>query len=428
MKIPVSLSCAVGLLCALLSQPRSSTAQQGAACVISTTPAYGNAADMRDLRTRAWQLLLPIARADPPIYNSPDWTQREAAFRQPSGPPEPHRGLTLSFTREFVYARLAKKNAAAPPDPSAPEATLYESVFFNPAAVAHIQDKDFPLYQNNDTAAKLLGESKREIPEFGKDAMAVKTFWRPVPEKTQVKVGVWQWRNLPPGADEFPESAWPRAQICVELDPAPGSPCLKAADKFVTTVTTENTGAGFSCPAASGDCPTLPKGRTLILLATHVASKQKPDWFWATYWWKGIERTDGALPATASWTCDNAQRPAELSTGLWSNYSMNVTTSFTMPKPKVAAADMNTCGSPAMIGNYEQLLAAYNPFVEGVTIRGRKSTCIDCHSRALNASQFPFYIPPVCSGTRYLPKLSDFEGSIRTDYMWSVANHLKPSH
>ena len=100
---------------------------------------------------------------------------------------------------------------------------------------------------------------------------------------------------------------------------------------------------------------------------------------------------------------------------------MNLTTGFLQRKPAVFKEDMEACGEPPNIGLAEQQLAAYNPFVEGVMKFGRKSSCIDCHSRAYNDNSSRFVIPDPCSDTKYKPRLENFQGKIRTDYLWSVA-------
>jgi hypothetical protein len=185
-----------------------------------------------------------------------------------------------------------------------------------------------------------------------------------------------------------------------------------------------NTLAGFPRVVQDKQEP-LPNGQWLILLAVHVISKESPDWLWATFWWKGVDRTSGD-----SWTCDDAQRARV--PGPWGNFSANVTQSFKLAKPDVTtAADASHCGIPGKIGwdyHREELLATYNPFVEGVMENGRKSSCIACHARANTRGDTgvtPFLIPRV--GEVEWPPVTHFEGHIRTDYLWTVRNHLGPS-
>jgi hypothetical protein len=429
------ISLAGGLICALALQTGSAVRAQTSHRDDCQPPAGenpGSSVIMRDQRTRAWKFLLENSRK--PVYDSPDWVPKATAFRQPWRSAPSFHGPPLYFTEEFAAAGLRPsmpdKDLSTPDMPSA-DALIYESTFFNLAAVRHIENEHYPLYSpNQGTMARLLGESRTEIPEFPRDSVVVKTFWRPVSDqgKGPVKVGVWQWTALRPhDYGPFPETNWGHAQVCVELDRRDGSRCLDAKTSFVTLKTTAENGPGFTCPSSvPADCPKLRKGTTLLLLAMHVASKEKPDWFWATFWWKGIERTNGASPEKASWTCDNAQRPSALAAGPWSNYSLNLTTGFKQRKPDVLKEDLQTCGEPPIIGLNEQQLAAYNPFVEGVMINGRKSSCIDCHSRAYNNNTDRFDIPDPCSDGEDKPKLEDFQGKIRTDYLWTVANPPMP--
>jgi hypothetical protein len=206
---------------------------------------------------------------------------------------------------------------------------------------------------------------------------------------------------------------------------------LKAADYFPTAQVTRP--LEFRC---SGTCSQkeLTEGQDLILVAAHVMSKESPDWLWSTFWWKagGKGRTSGK-----SWTCDNAQREdleaqwakenVDAATrAKWSNYSTNVTTSFSLPRPAIDQAELSKCGAPGRIGYIkEELLATYNPFVEGVMENGRKSNCIVCHARASTRGDSGvkrFRVPAV--GTVRWPPVTEFEGHIRTDYLWTLANHI----
>src|SRR5580692_1918373 len=100
----------------------------------------------------------------------------------------------------------------------------------------------------------------------------------------------------------------------------------------------------------------------------------------------------------------------------------HVTTSFKIKRPPVALDEVEPCGSPPKIGDNEELVAAYNPFIEGVTDSGRISSCIDCHSRAVaDWSAERGSMIEECPHGDDRPKLEDFEGKIRTDYLWSVA-------
>ena len=169
---------------------------------------------------------------------------------------------------------------------------------------------------------------------------------------------------------------------------------------------------------------TVSQGDELILVAAHIVSKQTPEWLWSTFWWRGADK-----PANHgdSWTCEDAQRSEGAGTlkSPWNNYSMDTANSFTWAKPKLAPTE--PCGVPGKIGNDQQYMAVYNPFVEASLVHGLKSNCVDCHSRASTDVQAQLQMVPAVNSVTQYPALRDFEGHIRTDYMWTLRNHLDPT-
>lgn len=111
----------------------------------------------------------------------------------------------------------------------------------------------------------------------------------------------------------------------------------------------------------------------------------------------------------------------------WRYYSMDVDASFKIAKPPVDSADLKTCGTPGIIGNNEERIAVYSPFVEALLLNGRKSSCIGCHALANTgmAADGP-KVPPLGAADQNL-SLATFELGIRTDFMWKVANHMPKS-
>jgi hypothetical protein len=304
---------------------------------------------------------------------------------------------------------------------------LYEATFYNPSAYEHIRLQG--LYQEG-SAARLVAQKRREIAEFPDRSMVLKTFWRPIPKSNAAErrafVGVWKWREKhdPDNAGIVDESGWKdvtgrKPECVVEREPAEG--CLIAKQHFVTARAADV--SQIRC-VQQPKCPeNVEADQTLILLAFHIADKSLPDWFWATFWWKGPanERTKGE-----EWTCDNAQRPPSLNSGVWSYYSLDVGPSFVLFKPSIL--DVQTCGTPGKIGALdpgEEYFATYNPFVEGVVPRGRKSSCLDCHARASSSTiDRRNDIPLVDESTSDYPDLRQFESHARTDYMWTLPRYM----
>lgn len=390
---------------------------------------YGDPGGMKALRCRGWQLFAQMTGSRP-VFDSDLWTPERQVFSRTKAAGE-GKGIDVFMVPEIPAdfykqgrARLTKFDGKE----IRKQPLTYESVFFNLAAVEHIRSHQLNA---KETTARLLSESRTEIPEFPKDAMAVKTFWRVLPDNDPAQVGVWGWTNLPQDPNELYEIADPpdgftNGSVCVEEKPRPNSRCLEAGKYFYISRVGRHP-EDFDCQARFGTrCPgqSLPEGTKLILLGMHIASKEKPDWFWATFWWKGdIDVPGQRVPRTHgdSWTCDDAQRPPALKKGLWSNYSMDVTTSLKNPKPVVSHDDLylHKCGSPPNIGNQEERLAAFNPYVEQLAVNGRKSSCINCHARAYTSEHRVPNPPKPCDAGQ--PSLETFEGHIRTDYSWSVA-------
>jgi hypothetical protein len=413
------------LCCATLAQTQTSSD-----CEHPPPPVYGDFQTMKALRIQAWRLF-EQATGRERVFDSPRWVPKSDAYK-PSGPEKREKGVDLFQAEELLSADLYtnKHGERIPQQP-----LTYESTFFNLAAVKHIRNQEYPLYSPS-TTQSLLDSVRTDIPDFPGDSMVVKTFWRALPKEGSVPVGLWGWKGLPPNADPLFETAnfpynFPNGYACVELNPSPKSHCLQAKKSFFMTTVRQH-GPDFSC--ANGfatSCPVdnLPPGQNLILLGMHIASKQRPDWLWATFWWRGDRDISGKpIPRTNgdSWTCDNAQRPPRLSKGVASNYSMDLTIGLDFRKPQVMEPYLAVCGTPMTIGKNEELLAAFNPFVEELMTKGRKSSCINCHSRADTRKDPDQNIPIPCDEGK--PKLSDFEGNIRTDYLWSIRKFLAQTH
>jgi hypothetical protein len=388
----------VGLLAC--SKPEASTPAKPQPFPGSPSP-LAPPQDIATLRVEGWKLLIAVtkpARSGLPLWRT--WRQSPEVL---SG--KPNEILYLEPPKEFEG--LADKGSGP--------YRIYESTFYNPVAARHIQ-----MILQKETTRALLGQSRSEVTEFPPDAIIAKAFWRKAPAAGKSSIGIWDWASPSLGDDDAREENWP--QQCISLQKEPG--CLTIADNFHMIQVTKNNLASFKCPVGCdlGEVNGIAPGDALFLVGLHVASKALPDWFWATFWWKGVLRQDGG-----SWTCDNAQRPPEVANSkLWSNYSMDVIASFTVPKPVVAAADTH-CGVPPHYARDTQFLAAFNPFVEARLSWGRTSSCIDCHSRATTKNGIPFnYVPKPDRTDRYTG-LKDLQGDIRSDYLWTLAHALEPT-
>ncbi|MET0292439.1 MAG: hypothetical protein ABW136_08745 [Steroidobacteraceae bacterium] len=390
------------LLCAAL---RAQAATEAVHCEASEGRGVLDDRYMEKLRVCAWRLLEPLTQKTSGIPDANTWTRGEDII--PDEESQIRDGLRPS-------GELATVRAAKP----ASEPELYEMTFFNGIAKQFIQAGPDRLDRPATTEA-LLAKNVREI-QFPTGSAALKTFWYHVPRDRSISIRVWDWAATAPrtpAEEKNPQIDVTRlAQRCV-ADSAKtarkaGRDCLVAGNAFYSiTISDQDL---FRC--ARAQCPPLAKGDLLILAAMHIASKQMPEWLWATWWWQGPGISEGA-----AWTCGAAQRPASIrDAGLWANYAMNVTASFR--KERAALAADNPCGAPSPIAGGQELRAMYNPFVEGREENGLKSSCVDCHSRASTKSANELVVPAVDETGG--PTLAGFEGHIRLDYLWSIRRTL----
>jgi hypothetical protein len=261
-------------------------------------------------------------------------------------------------------------------------------VNYNPVAYWHIQKER--LYDNAE-ASRLVKTGVRDIKSFPSGSVIVKTFWRIVPAKGTLRLGVWDWSDLPPEVpnENFPapEGNWHK-HICVFQSstslPQPSADCpLVSADQFYSVKVDKLD--DYSCFHCSGQAAA---GDRLILIGMHITTKEIPDWVWATYWWRGLDQPP-------DW--QDAGRPACLKP-VWQNYSMDITLGLHNRGDKLT----------------EQ--AIFNPYIEGASI-STHSNCLRCHNQAK-------------VGDRPLPDYDafviDFENFLATDFLWSIANRLAP--
>jgi hypothetical protein len=125
--------------------------------------------------------------------------------------------------------------------------------------------------------------------------------------------------------------------------------------------------------------PTLGRGDLAILLGMHVATKETPDWVWATFWWHDH-------PGTGRFAA--GRPPLE---GPAAHYLMDVA--------------------------YSGDASCMNPWLEARFVDGVHSNCLTCHQRAaLGAADYL----PVTHGTlaRHDPY---FAGKLATDFVWTLA-------
>jgi hypothetical protein len=361
---------------------------------------------MRDLRIAGWELLEPF-------------TARSSGLPSRSDPERWIAGLTLlpdHAVAQGAATLLLEADLVRHDD----EPTLWEATFFNGIAEDFVNTE--PKLNVWETSYLLAYDRLTRGIEFPRGAKAVKTFWYRLGDKP-TRVRVWDWHEITAGVTQAPLEKL--RTVCVEREvKTPG--CLRAEDAFYTATLAAEDVANVKCDA---NCTEHAQpGDFMILVGMHIAAKTTPEWLWATYWWRDSEAAEHKpWPDGESWTCVAAQREIAIKSlkTPWSNYSMDVTASFKHAKPFVNPAE--NCGEPGRLGRDEQKVAMYNPFVEARFANGLKSSCVHCHA-AVNTNthlRVPDVLPPYYSLQGL--SLSDFEGHVRLDYIWSLRRSLKPT-
>lgn len=222
------------------------------------------------------------------------------------------------------------------------------------------------------------------IPEFPANAIAIKTAWQIIAKNGTLKLQTWDMvRRVP--ADLVTINA-------VGASAEGGRACgdMPSSDPIPLDCLYH-----FRLGSLAGEIKHNTKRDVkpddfAVLLGMHIATKELPDWTWATYW---FDNHSVSSPFAA-------QRTPEV-TGVWSNYVMNAT--FSMLTPKSADGSLNVC---------------FNPYLEGFDENGPRSNCLRCHRLAaqqVDAPEDGNIAPPRSAGDAY------FVHALKTDYLWSVA-------
>ena len=137
-------------------------------------------------------------------------------------------------------------------------------------------------------------------------------------------------------------------------------------------------------------------GDYVALVASHVSTREIPDWVWFTVYWHD-------QPDQAPLGSDRIAQVA----GVFRNYKMHSVFHAELPK--------EPDGHNAI---------AFNPYLEAAFAYGPKSNCAACHQRAVMTPDGPGDVFPVHLG--YMPKDDPYyKGKLRLDTSWSLAFETK---
>lgn len=275
--------------------------------------------------------------------------------------------------------------------------------------------------------------SLRTVPEFPTESIVVKTCWWPIAAHGATPMPYWDPRREPARRGGNPYTSWKSIVAVIAPDavasatlrprgvessgaaavvaPADGSDVVFAGrhhpdarhisldafhhvrvDARLAQRLMADDEARRAAVVALGR--PLAAGDYLALVATHIATRELPEWVWITLWWDPSVQTNAATRAAS-----------------WRHYALDAAFDATLPR----AGD----GGPRVV---------FNPWLEarmpdGGAGDGTRSNCLACHQRA----SYP--------GTRFLPvtrgapdpaRDTAFEpGKLRTGFLWSIATRSR---
>jgi hypothetical protein len=265
----------------------------------------------------------------------------------------------------------------------------------------------------------------RDVAQVGKGfspaSVALKTSWMILRKDTVCsKIPVWNFAAFAPASLNTSSDNWPDP---IWIRPSPG---LCPEERNVRTLEwAQRHFYWFKVPSDSDGLARVQNtvegnpqaGDYLVLVGFHFATKELPNWVWATFWWH--DHPDQGVYA------DDRPGPGILK-GVWRNYLMNV--AYDMDKPR------EPDGRPHI---------AYNPYLEGGLIGGLESNCMTCHRRATwpvpaDVQTASPWTPP----TRQFPQLvvrgreaatatyfnePGFGCLLKLGFLWSLAHLDNPS-
>lgn len=306
------------------------------------------------------------------------------------------------------------------------------NVLFNDVAHEWIRDHSLNTVAGLTTlhdgfASGAVPIEQRQVPEFRFGAVALKTVWVLI-RSEGMDLPVWKPDTERKGitGDErgYPPEHWAtKIRVithAVPADAAAAAPAPTIADPAAGSTpspyNTINVDRFYNIPLDSQrlvDSINVSLGLTddektkigarvgdvAVLVGMHVATKELPDWVWATFWWHP-EPDSGDFAA---------ERPDTVK-GVWRNYLMDV--ALDPMTPRECDGRPNACFNP-------WLEAKLNGNGGGVN-----SNCASCHARA-RWHPTKYYSPTFFKQGRVPMTNEIFADTVRLDYVWSLSKPRK---
>jgi hypothetical protein len=393
-----------------------------------TLEQYRTTGNVAAQRLHVWNVFAGMTQPTPDgkyaIFET--WYSEDEVFEvgpalQASGP----RRVVLRFKQPAQLAPVPGQVM-----PQAAGTALLSEVRYDYAGYNHVRTNRLYLQSELD-ALKESGApdpavpNNRIIPAFPAASVALKTVWWPVAKDQITAMPVWDPESNQPRKSGNPFTTWPRV-VAIDPNRTNVPPNATASVSFLgkqfpnshlvgidafhavkldaqtAQNAMQNARTAQAVHIVFGPGRDLQEGDYVVLVATHLTTKEIDDWVWATLWWH--DRPDAGPFA--------ADRPANV-TGVWRNFLMSASYDLNLPRE----AD----GQPHI---------TFNPWLEagfpdGGSGNGTVSNCMNCHNRSAwqpdwNGQSGRVFLP-IYRGNPDLSGDPAFaSGRLRTDFLWSV--------
>lgn len=337
---------------------------------------------------------------------------------------------------------------ASPGDTASGNQPVYEDVSYNPTAARTIITRQLFMPGVLDA---MLAAKRAAIPDFPKDAIALKPVYEVIPGPNNPKGGgqpykMKVWSQMPPSQLKTPRAfGQPKWSSWVYVDTknqgqgrgqvyqtGGAGPRTKAEGTYNLTDFVYHTLTAYEAGIinASGEGVTAQAGDYAILVAMHITSREIQRWTWQTVWW-APDPDHAPAPSSAAVV---AARPSQL-TGAPRHYAMSI--AYQMIDPVQPVTGGNSKGMPVYAFN-PYLEAGFNNRFGGPAVApaglvrtplglvsdsvGTQTNCMTCHAQANYSAATDTGAPGYQADTYIDMQGPQFRGRLKVDFLWSVAD------
>ncbi|GAB2861580.1 hypothetical protein [Hymenobacter ruber] len=398
---------------------------------------------------RVYETWPTLAEVDAAQQPTPKANSRAMLLQRPQPKRQLNRPRQLFRDPDFRRSLSQKRRLMASAHAMVPDTAqdVFESVSYDPVAASFIvQNKLFWA----STLQGMIDKGQGAIPEFPREAIAIKPVYEVVPAKQgrtpyQMKV----WTGTTSAHIKYGQGRWGSIVYVDINNRGQGNGQVGKAGAPPTAATTYNLRdfVHFTLTQAEADAmnaellPDTTKvahaGDYAILVAMHISTKETKRWTWQTMWW-APDPNRAPLPSNPAVV---AHRPAQL-VGAPRHYAMAI--AYQMVDPVQPFAGGKSVGQSVYVFN-PYLEAGFGPktfwnpghfqepsivLTKGLVVKndvGVRTNCMSCHAQAsftsiaeINAKK---KLPLGYLGNTYVDMGSPkFKGRLKTDFLWSIAD------